>query len=101
MFRRLREPSDKVTILFDGHPLSVASGETLAAALLASGVSFFRSSVVGKKPRAPYCMIGVCHECLVTIDGMRNRQSCLVEVREGMVVESQHGLVTIDARDGQ
>jgi len=36
-------------------------------------------------------MMGVCFECLVTIDGVGNRQGCLVPVREGMRVELQHG----------
>jgi sarcosine oxidase subunit alpha len=36
-------------------------------------------------------MMGVCFECLVTVDGVGNRQACLVHVREGMTVERQHG----------
>ena len=36
-------------------------------------------------------MMGVCFECLVRIDGMDNRQGCLVTVQEGMRVESQRG----------
>jgi sarcosine oxidase subunit alpha len=36
-------------------------------------------------------MMGVCFECLVTVDGMGSRQACLVPVRAGMVVETQHG----------
>jgi len=42
-------------------------------------------------PRAPYCMMGVCFECLVTIDGVGSRQACLVRVAEGMRVEIQAG----------
>jgi sarcosine oxidase subunit alpha len=36
-------------------------------------------------------MMGVCFECLVTVDGMGSRQACLVPVRAGMVVETQRG----------
>ncbi len=36
-------------------------------------------------------MMGVCFECLVTIDGVPNRQSCLIEVAEGMRIRSQEG----------
>ena len=43
------------------------------------------------KPRAPYCLMGVCFDCLVTIDGVGSRQACLVPVREGMAVETQQG----------
>ena len=42
-------------------------------------------------PRAPYCMMGVCFDCLVVVDGVGNRQGCLVPLREGMAVETQHG----------
>ncbi|MCA1407681.1 (2Fe-2S)-binding protein [Ensifer sp. IC3342] len=91
MLLRIREPVEAVTFSFDGRSVTAARGDTLAAALLAAGVETFRDSVVGGEPRAPYCLMGVCFECLVTIDGVQNRQSCLVEVREGVVVYSQHG----------
>ena len=39
--------------------------------------------------RAPYCLMGVCFECLMEIDGEPDVQSCLVTVREGMVVRRQ------------
>lgn len=41
--------------------------------------------------RAPYCMMGVCFECLVAIDGRPGRQSCLVAVKDGMVIQRQEG----------
>ena len=85
-----------VTIVFEGRPLRVPAGITVAAALLVGGVSEFRSSVVGGVPRAPYCMMGVCFECLVEIDGVPARQSCLIPVREGMVVARQRGAAHLD-----
>lgn len=91
MLRRLCDITDPVTISFDGRPITAERGDTLAAALLAGGVDVFRHSVVGNQPRAPYCLMGVCFECLVTVDGVQNRQSCLMEVRDGMVVHSQQG----------
>ena len=48
-----------------------------------------RTTPVTGAPRAPYCMMGVCFDCLVTIDGVGNRQGCLVPVREGMRIETQ------------
>jgi sarcosine oxidase subunit alpha len=35
--------------------------------------------------------MGVCFDCLVTVDGVGSRQGCLVPVREGMMVETQIG----------
>jgi sarcosine oxidase subunit alpha len=42
-------------------------------------------------PRAPYCLMGVCFDCLVTVDGVGSRQGCLVPVHEGMTIETQLG----------
>ena len=85
---------EKVTITFEKRPMTVPAGISVAAALLVGGVREFRSSVVSHSPRAPYCMMGVCFECLVEIDGVPGRQSCMVPVRDGMQVRHQ-----IDAAD--
>jgi predicted molibdopterin-dependent oxidoreductase YjgC len=37
-------------------------------------------------------MMGVCFECLMEIDGVANRQACLVPVTEGMQIRRQHGV---------
>jgi predicted molibdopterin-dependent oxidoreductase YjgC len=42
--------------------------------------------------------MGICFDCLITIDSVANRQSCQVEVAEGMVIQSQQGLRVIDGR---
>jgi predicted molibdopterin-dependent oxidoreductase YjgC len=80
-----------VTIEFEGQPLQVPGGVPLAAALLAGGVETFRTTPVTGAPRGPYCMMGVCFECLVEVDGVPSRQACLVAVREGMKVCRQQG----------
>jgi len=91
MFRRLRASEQEVTIDFEGQPIRAAAGESVAAALLAAGVAEFRLSAVSHAPRAPYCMIGNCFECLVEIDGQPDRQACLVSVADGMRVRRQMG----------
>lgn len=92
MFQRLPDAAgETVTILVDGETLTARSGDTVAAALLAGGRDHCRTTAVSGVRRAPYCMMGVCFDCLVTVDGVGNRQGCLVPVRDGMVVETQHG----------
>ncbi|KJK24386.1 NAD(FAD)-dependent dehydrogenase [Burkholderiaceae bacterium 16] len=91
LFRPLADGAVMVTIEFNGQPLCVPSGRSVAAALLAGGVTRLRTTPVSGAPRAPYCMMGVCFECLMEIDGQPSRQACLVQVREGMTVRSQHG----------
>ncbi|MEG2629492.1 (2Fe-2S)-binding protein [Comamonas antarctica] len=83
--------AQKVQIHFEGQPLNVPAGISVASALLMSGVRSFRSTPVSGASRAPYCMMGVCFECLVAIDGRPGRQSCLVAVKDGMVIQRQEG----------
>ena len=92
MFRRLPEAAgDTVAFTLNGAPMTARAGDTVAAALLATGVSYCRTTPVSGTRRASYCMMGVCFECLVTIDGVGNRQACLIAVREGMRVDTQEG----------
>jgi predicted molibdopterin-dependent oxidoreductase YjgC len=92
MYQRLPDVAGaNVTITVDGAPVRAQAGDTVAAALLGAGYDHCRTTPVSGAPRAPYCMMGVCFECLVTIDGVGNRQGCLVRVRDGMAVELQRG----------
>ena len=92
MFRRLPEAAGEVVRLsVDGRPIEARAGDSVAAALLAAGVQTCRTTPVSGAPRAPFCMMGVCFDCLVTIDGVGNRQGCLVQVAEGMQVAVQRG----------
>lgn len=92
MFRRLPEAAaPMVAVTIDGRTERVRAGDTVAAALLAAGILASRSSDVSGAPRAPYCMMGVCFECLITIDGVGNRQGCLVPVAAGMRIDTQRG----------
>jgi len=84
-------PTASIRIFFNDTPLHVPPGRSVAAALLAAGVSRFRSTPVSGSPRAPYCMMGACFECLVEIDGVPGRQACLVNVQDGMRIHSQEG----------
>ncbi len=63
--------------------LEARAGESLAAALLVAGIGPFRTTPVSDAPRQPYCMMGACFECLVEVDGVANRQACMVIVRRG------------------
>lgn len=98
MFKRLPESTaETVNITVDGYAVAARAGDSIAAALVAAGVSPTRLSAVSQSPRAPYCMMGVCFECMVTVDGVANRQGCLVPVRDGMTVETIRGRREIGA----
>ena len=93
MFTRMpeAEAGASVGLTVDGATVEARAGDSVAAALLAAGYAYCRSTPVTGAPRGPYCMMGVCFECLVTIDGVGNRQGCLTLVHEGMRVELQLG----------
>ena len=91
MFKRLAETGAAVAITVDGRQIAARAGDTIAAALIAAGIGHCRTTPVSGAPRAPYCLMGVCFECLVTVDGVGSRQCCLVPVRDGMAVETQTG----------
>lgn len=92
MFKRLPEPDQRtVTIHIEGKPVQVPTGDTVAAAVLAQGRTQTRTTPISASPRAPFCMMGVCFDCLMEIDGIPNRQACLVRVEEGMRVVRQDG----------
>jgi len=77
--------------MFEGQPLQLCDGLSVAAALLEVGIKHFRDTPVTASPRAPFCMMGVCFDCLLIIDGIANQQACMTRVREGMVIERQSG----------
>jgi len=102
MFRRLPEAAgETIAFTIDGQSAQAFAGDTVAAALLVAGIEHCRTTPVSGAKRAPYCMMGVCFECLVRIDGVGNRQGCLVPVQEGMTVETQKGSHFLSAEPAQ
>ncbi len=91
MFRRLDATPGEIRFTFDGTEQIARPGDSVAVALLAAGELSLRDTPVSGAPRAPYCMMGVCFDCLVEIDGVGNRQACLTPVAEGMQVRRQRG----------
>jgi len=97
MFKRsVDDARAPVEIFVDGVSVTARAGDTVSAALLPSGLDARRATAVSGAPRLPYCMMGVCFDCLVTIDGVGNRQGCLIPVSAGMTIEIQKGKREID-----
>ena len=80
-----------VTITFAGRTLQARDGQSVAAALTAAGVRSWRTTRRGARPRGLFCGIGVCFDCLLTIDGRPAQRACLVPVRDGMIVGETGG----------
>jgi predicted molibdopterin-dependent oxidoreductase YjgC len=79
-------------LFVDGAEVRAYEGESIAAALFASGHRFTRWTARTGEPRGYFCGMGVCQDCLVTVDGLPNVRACVTPVRDGMRVESQRGL---------
>lgn len=93
LFRSLEASTSKVLIEFDGKQIRVADDTSLAAALLEAGVDVTRKTAVSGASRTAYCMMGVCFECLVEIDGV-SRQACQVRTHAGLKVTSHFPAAT-------
>ncbi|MEU1462125.1 (2Fe-2S)-binding protein [Streptomyces sp. NPDC005706] len=84
-------PAAAFTVTFDGRPVEALPGQTVAAVLWAAGVTSWRGTRVGGRPRGVFCGIGVCFDCLVTVNGRPNERACLVRVEPGDVIRTQEG----------
>ncbi|GHE08609.1 (2Fe-2S)-binding protein [Streptomyces alanosinicus] len=84
-------PGEAFTVLFDDRPVPALPGQTVAAALWAAGVTAWRSTRGAGRPRGVFCGIGVCFDCLVSVNGRPNRRACLVPVQPGDVIRTQEG----------
>lgn len=92
MFRRLPESvAAEVPVVIDGAPFTARAGDSVAAALLAAGRHACRTTPVSGSPRGPFCMMGVCFDCLVVVDGQPSQQGCLIQVAPGMRIDTQVG----------
>ncbi len=77
--------SSAFSITVDGRSVAARAGQSLAAALVGAGIRAFHRTTGGEL-RGPYCGIGLCFECVVTVDGEPNVRACMVPAREGMEV---------------
>jgi predicted molibdopterin-dependent oxidoreductase YjgC len=97
-----RSPEDAFTFSWNGQDVTAYPGETILGALVAAGFHTLRHTRFGHEPRGMLCGIGICYECLVTVDGRANRRACLTPARPGMTVESgaplrlQHASMDMD-----
>jgi predicted molibdopterin-dependent oxidoreductase YjgC len=84
-------PGAAFSFTFDGRTLPALPGQTVAAALWSSGVTSWRTTRDTGDPRGVFCGIGVCFDCLVTVDGRPNQRACLIPVEPGTEVRTQEG----------
>jgi hypothetical protein len=81
-------------IAFDGRPVPCQDGWTIGAALTAAGIRSWRTTRISDRPRGLFCGIGVCFDCLVTVNDRASVRACLVPARPGDDVRTQLGTGT-------
>ena len=89
MFRSTSsQTAEPIIFYFEDKLFTAVDGDNVAAALLRVGKIQFRTDEKNNA-RGPYCMMGVCFECLVEIDGRSNQQACQTMLLNGMHVRRQ------------
>jgi len=78
-------PTFQITV--DDRPVECRAGETIAAALIRAGIDDWRTTRRGGTRRGLFCGIGVCFDCLVTVNGQPPVRACLATVRAGDRIE--------------
>jgi predicted molibdopterin-dependent oxidoreductase YjgC len=81
-------PGAGVTLFVDGEPVQARRGQTVATALLAQGRRVLRHTRNGGNPRGLFCAMGVCFDCVMTIDGLQGTRACMTRVEDGMQVRT-------------
>jgi|MudIll2142460700_1097286.scaffolds.fasta_scaffold873710_2 sarcosine oxidase subunit alpha len=76
-------------IVVDGQKVQAYQGETLAVALLAAGIRSFEHSQKEYSPGRLFCGMGVCQQCLVTVNGQSSCQACRTLAQPDMIVETR------------
>ena len=88
----LDEREESFTILADGESILAYKGEPIAVALLAAGRKMLRVTKKNNEPRGIFCAIGLCTDCIMTVNGVSNVRTCITPAEQGIVVETQYGL---------
>lgn len=80
---------------FEGRKIAFRDGLTLAAALEDTGERRLRYTAKDGQ-RGIFCGMGVCQDCLVTVDGHPNQRACMTRAKAGMEVCRQTALPALE-----
>jgi len=84
----------KISFIYNGQAMEGYEGEPIAAALKAAGVMVHRYTSKKHEPRGVFCAIGRCTDCVMVVDGKPNTRTCVTQLEEGMIIETQYGVGT-------
>jgi predicted molibdopterin-dependent oxidoreductase YjgC len=81
------EDNTQCSIEINGQRKQANVGQTVAAALTEANVTTLRHTS-GDAPRGLFCGMGVCFECLVTINDIPEQRACMTMIEPGMKIET-------------
>jgi predicted molibdopterin-dependent oxidoreductase YjgC len=74
---------DLLAFRFEGRPVDAAPGASIGAALWAAGIREWRLTRINGRPRAMFCGIGQCFDCLVRVNGGSVVRACVTPAADG------------------
>lgn len=81
---------------YDGKIVEGYEGEPIAVALKANGVMIHRYTSKKHEPRGMFCAIGRCTDCVMIVDGSPNVRTCITPLKEGIKVQTQYGIKSLE-----
>ena len=82
------DSDDKFEIEVDGKIILARKGQTIAEALLTSGLRGLRITRK-QSPRGVYCGMGICYECRMIVNGIPNVRTCMTLATPGCRIATQ------------
>ena len=76
-----------IRITVDDEAIEGRDGQTIAGVLIGAGRTAWRTAHTGD--RGVFCGIGVCHDCLVTVNDVEGVRACQREAVDGDRVECE------------
>ncbi|GAA4481581.1 (2Fe-2S)-binding protein [Microbacterium panaciterrae] len=76
-----------VHITVDGEPVAGREGQTIAGVLLEAGQRTWRTAA--GEERGIFCGMGICQDCVLTVNGVEGVRACQRTACEGDVVNRE------------
>ncbi|MFJ8788631.1 (2Fe-2S)-binding protein [Streptomyces sp. NPDC102462] len=77
-----------IRVTVDGERLRATQGQTVAGLLMSRGRVSWRTTARSGRPRGLFCGIGVCFDCLVTVNGLSDVRACQRLLADGDVIKT-------------
>ena len=85
-----RKRSKTISITFDGRKIHGEQGQTIAGILMSNEILTWRTTSIGARPRGLFCGIGICFDCIITVNNERDVRACQRRCQDGDIITVQH-----------